>query len=557
MKSRTYQDKAETDINYAWKHGSENNLLVMPTGAGKTFMFSTIVGKHQGYSCTMAHRQELVSQISLSFAKFKIRHRIIAPNQIVKNCVKLQMLELGTSYYDPQADKAVAGVDTLLNRVEQNKQFLNNSSLWVMDEAHHILTKNKWGKCVKLFPNAKGLGVTATPQRADGFGLGSSNDGVFDELIIGPTTAELMSMGFLSRYRVVVAETHLDLDDSTDISPTTGDYKQNRLVTATEQSNIVGDVVSHYLKFAAGKRGITFVPSIKIAEQMAGEFNKAGVPAKALSSKNTDLERYDAIQALKSGQLLQLVNVDLFGEGFDLPAIEVICIARKTQSLALHLQMIGRVLRIMEGKDKAIIIDHVGNILNPHLGLPDKHREWSLDRREKRPRGKVEESLKTCTNPECLNPYERYYVQCPHCGFRPIIAIRSEPKFVDGSLVELDQETINKLLGDRKEVTKPIEQYRAELKAKNTPTMYEFAQIKRLEELQGVHKALKDIMSWWAGYHRAMGRCDEEIQKRFYLMFKIDALSAQSLKSKEANELMNKVSKDLTNLVKEYERMTA
>ena len=556
MQLRPYQSKAKIDVNYSWSVGNKNVLLVMPTGAGKTVLFSDTVKDHQGYSCTMAHRQELVSQMSLSFARAGIRHRIIAPKTVVKNCVNLQMQELNNNYYDPQSSKAVASVDTLINRIEQNQSFLNNCSLWVMDEAHHVLKSNKWGKCVSLFPNAKGLGVTATPQRADGNGLGAANDGVFNDLILGPDTYDLMNMGYLSKYRVIVSETHLNLNDN-DISKTTGDYKKTRLVAATEESSIIGDVVSHYLKFAAGKIGITFVPSIKIAEETAEKFNKAGVPAKALSSKNNDLERYRALRDLREGRLKQLVNVDLFGEGFDLPAIEVISIARKTMSLALHLQMIGRVLRIMEGKDKAMIIDHVGNILNPRLGLPDKRRIWTLDRRERRSKTDNEESLKVCPNPECLSPYERFHVVCPHCGFKPEVIARNQPEFVDGSLVELSDEFIQQLLGDREKIDKDKEQYRAELIAKGTPKMYEMIQVKRHAELQKTQKALRDMIAWWAGYHRAMRRCDEEIQKRFYLTFKIDILSAQSLKTKDSNELMTRVSKNLTELVKEYKEVTA
>jgi superfamily II DNA or RNA helicase len=384
-------------------------------------------------------------------------------------------------------------------------------------------------------------------------GLGAHADGVFHELVLGPDTRDLMDMGYLTEYRIVSCPTFLNLDDKKDISSSTGDYKKPALVAATEESSIVGDVVSHYLKFAKGKLGITFVPSIKIAEEIAEQFRNAGVPAMALSSKNTNMERHRALRDFRNKKLMQLINVDLFGEGFDLPAIECISIARKTQSLSLHLQMLGRVLRIMEGKGKALIIDHVGNCLNPHLGLPDKRRTWSLDRRERRSnKASDEKPLKVCVNPECMSPYERHNTQCPYCGFRPESMPRNDPDFVDGSLVLFDDELLDQLRGDIQKVDKTCEEYRVELINKKTPMKYQMIQIKRHDNLQKCIKLLRESMAWWAGYHRAMNRCDEEIQKRFYLKFKVDMLTAQTLNVKSAQELTFKINTDLTELVKEY-----
>ena len=199
---RPYQAKAKQYIYDAWDQGFVNVLAVLPTGAGKTVLFSDIIHDHRGASCAIAHRQELVSQISLALARDKVRHRIIGPKSVVKLCVNLHMLELGASYYDPSSTCAVAGVDTLVRRGDELNGWLESVTLCVQDEAHHVLESNKWGTAFKMFPNAKGLGVTATPLRADGKGLGRHVDGLFDTMVEGPGMRDLIEMGFLTEYRV-------------------------------------------------------------------------------------------------------------------------------------------------------------------------------------------------------------------------------------------------------------------------------------------------------------------------------------------------------------------
>ena len=150
----------------------------------------------------------------------------------------------------------------------------------------------------------------------------------------------------------------------------------------------------------------------------------------------------------RNREILQLVNVDLLGEGVDVPAIEVVSMARPTQSYGLYSQQFGRALRPMEGKTHAIIIDDVNNVLRH--GLPDAPRTWSLDRREKRSRGAIDDAipLRTCLNGACLAVYPRTNRTCPNCGFFSPPTIRSAPEFVDGDLLELDPEALARLRGE-------------------------------------------------------------------------------------------------------------
>jgi hypothetical protein len=280
-------------------------------------------------------------------------------------------------------------------------------------------------------------------------------------------------------------------------------------------------------------------------------------------ANTSDKDRVHALRRLKSGDLLQLVNVDLFGEGFDLPAIEVVSKARPTASLGLDLQQGGRVLRInvdtppdeyarltdiqrrqivADGpKPFGMIIDHVGNCRH---GFPDDPRIWSLDRREKRIGDSMGEiPLRGC--PKCTKAYRRILRTCPWCGFTPIPASRSGPEFVDGDLLELDAEAIARMRGDVAVVDKPAELYRAELQSKYTPYVGQLAHVKRHVKCQEAQSALRFSIAWWAGYQRHIKRPDSESYRRFYFMFGIDALSAQALKISETLELTEKINKYL------------
>ena len=542
---RPYQVDVKNDIHSLWTEGSSYVLAVLPTGAGKTVTFSDIIKDHNGSSCAIAHRQELVSQISMALARDGVKHRIIGPKSVVKLCVSLHMEELGVSYYYPNASCAVAGVDTLVRRKNELGSWFKSVTLWVTDEAHHLLTENKWGLSVSLFPNAKGLGVTATPMRADGKGLGAHADGVFEDMVIGPNMRDLITMGYLTNYRIFAPPCDLHLTDD-DISKRTGDYKPQRLKIATRESKIIGDIVEHYLRIAKGKLGITFASDVETATDIAKRFNEAGVPAAVVSGNTTDRERVAIQRRFKRRELLQLVNVDLFGEGYDLPAIEVVGMARKTASYGLYVQQFGRALRPMKGKEYAIIIDHVGNV--ERHGLPDMPRKWSLDRRDRRKKSKPDDAIpvKTCLNTKCMAVYERIHKKCPYCGYQNIPVGRSSPEQVDGDLVELDADTLAKMRGEIEKVDMPQGEYRALLQSRHVPEIGQHAHVKRHVVRQEAQAALRDRMAYWGGYQRHLGRDDSEIYRRFYYTFGVDFMTAQALKTDEANKLTERINESLS-----------
>ena len=546
---RPYQQDIRDDIESRWR-GVANVLAVLPTGAGKTVLFSSILADEPGASCAIAHRQELVSQISLALARNGVRHRIIGQDPVIRMIVRLHMEEVGANYVVPNAKCAVASVNTLTGKkfAESLKPWLPTVKLWVQDEAHHVLRDNQWGRAAAMFPNARGLGVTATPLRADGNGLGRHADGLFDTMVIGPSMRDLITMGFLTEYRIFAPPSTFHRDQIA-VSQTTGDFNLDQMRKAVaasslvvhDEKQIVGDIVQHYQRIAPGKLGVTFVPDIATAETVAEQFNAAGVPAMAVSSKTPDDERCKILRRFKSRELLQLINCDLFGEGFDLPAIEVVSMGRPTESYGLYVQQFGRALRLLDGKDRAIIIDHVGNVMRH--GLPDAPREWSLDRRERRSSGKSDaQTIRACLNPECGAVYERFRDACPYCGTPvPPPAERSRPEFVDGDLFELDPAMLEQMRGAVARVDMTPEAYREQLARQGVPQIGIMANVKRHIERQETIGTLREAMAVWAGYERAAGLSDREIFRKFYIEHGHDWMTAQTLKRDEALGLAERV----------------
>lgn len=533
MELRDYQIKAIADVYAAWEKGHRNVLLQLATGAGKTVTFSHIIANNPKPSVAIAHRVELVSQISLTLARYGIRHTIIAAKGSIREIVALHMQELGKSFYDPQARCVVAGVDTLL-RMDFKTPWFKEISLVVQDEGHHPLKANKWGSVAGMFPNAKGLYPTATPLRADGQGLGRWVDGIMDTLITGPSMRDLINMGFLTDYRIFAPPSDLDLS-KVSISAG-GDFSPPKLRSAVHKSHITGDVVAHYLRFAKGKLGVTFAVDIEAATEIATEFRKNGVAAEVISSKTPDLLRSSIMNRFRKREILQLVNVDLLGEGVDVPAIEVISMARPTQSFSLYSQQFGRALRPLKDKTHAIIIDHVGNVMRH--GLPDAPRFWSLERREKRSRSQAEDviPLRTCLNAECLAVYPRVKLNCPNCGFYSPPMARSSPEFVDGDLLELDPEVLAMLRGekDRIDGAPKIPQH--------LDPIAQRAVANRHHARQEAQTELRQRIAEWAGYWRdTRGKNDSEIYRIFFYVFKIDIMSAQALNRKDSEELKARI----------------
>jgi superfamily II DNA or RNA helicase len=529
-KLRVFQQLTKDAVNQAWADGHKDVMMVLPTGGGKTVIFSSIMQDERAPSVAIAHRQEIVSQISLALARNGVVHRIIGSQSVASTCRGLHLSELRRNFVDPRAPVAVAGVDTLV-RMDASDPWFGSVSLVIQDEGHHLLRKNKWGRAREMFTNARLLSVTATPCRADGQGLGRHADGVIDKMILGPDMRTLINDGWLTEYRIFAPPSDLDL--STVTLSDSGDFSPPKLAVAVHKSHIMGDVVSHYLKLAPGKLGITFAVDVSAASDIAEAFRQAGVPAEVVSAKTPDALRQSILNRFRRRDVLQLVNVDLFGEGFDLPAIEVVSMARPTQSYSLYSQQFGRSLRPMDGKQNAIIIDHVGNV-HRH-GLPDHPRVWSLDRRERRSTSvSMAVPVRTCGG--CLAVYEAYRKSCPYCGYEPVPAGRSAPEQVDGDLYELTGDALAMLRGQID--APPVFPYSA------GPEV--IGSIKKHHRIKGeTQQVLRQAMAVWAGEQTQAvdSHTSAELQRKFYLTFGVDVASAQALRRADAEALMARIQK--------------
>jgi superfamily II DNA or RNA helicase len=537
---RPYQTSLIDDIYSAWRGGARNVLAQLPTGGGKAVIARGIVAHHNGASLMMAHRQELVSQLSLHLAREAVPHRIIAPKGVVANIVKIHREAVGKSFMSPTAANVVASVQTLASRGDDH-EWQKQISLVIPDEAHHYLKAGTFGAAASMFPNARMVGFTATPQRADGRGLGSHADGIFDSMVVGPSMRELINQGHLSEYEIVMPRTSFDREHLTIGS--TGDFTAKSLRDESERAQIVGDVVSNYLMWAMGSLCVVFAASVDAAEKIAAQFNACGVPAASISAKNDDYERFGIMRRFEARQLHVLCNCDLLGEGVDVPAIETVIMARATQSLAVFLQQIGRALRPAPGKSRALIIDHVSNV-REH-GLPDRPRRWSLDatvnKREKDP---DEIPITQCDN--CMRAYERIHKSCPHCGHERIPAIyegRRTIEQVEGELILLDAATLAEMraavdLEAPGSVAARVGMVAGENAAKRAARL----QIERIAS----QTTLANVIAIWAGKQRALGRADDESYRRFWHWTGHDVLTALSLSRADMDALAARIMKDET-----------
>lgn len=535
---RPYQQQIQSDVFEAWQGGNKNVLAVAPTGAGKTAIMSSVTKNISDPSVSIAHRQELVSQISVALARNDIYHRIIASEQVVKFCISRHVEEFGKNFHHHNAPVATAGVQTIIRRGDSLRQWCASLKMWNIDEAHHVTPDNSWGKAVDMFPNAFGLGFTASPLRADRKPLGRALGGVFDHMVQGPSMRDLINTGYLSDYRLIAPTLSIDRSQIP-VSEATGELNQTKTREASHKSQIVGDIVENYLKFASGKRGITFVVDIETAKDVANRFNAAGVKAMAVSSKTPDRIRQDAIRRFGRGDLTVLVNVDLFGEGFDVPAVEVVMMGRPTESFGLYLQQFGRALRMFDGKLFGIIIDHVGNW--KRHGLPDAKRLWSLEQDLRgTPRGKPDPDvipLRRCTS--CFSTYEAITNTCPYCGHVEVPEARNGPEFVDGDLMEIDAETLAKMRGE----VELIENGEPKIPYGADGAIVGALQ-KHFKARQLAQQELRDCINMWAGIQiQVHDRTESNAYRLFYHTYGMDVLTAQSMKTKEMINLTEEIRK--------------
>jgi superfamily II DNA or RNA helicase len=412
MQLRDYQESAVQAVRDSFRSGHKHTLLVSPTGSGKTVIFSYIaagMARNNKRILIVAHRRELLKQISNALKKVGVAHAVMA----------------GGYRGVPTANVVVASVFTLVKRIKGMQPF----DLIIGDEAHHFTPDSSWGKVVIGFPRARVLGVTATPERLDGKGLGQ----MFDDMVMGPTVAELTAQGFLS-HAIVYAPSAPDLNG---VGTRMGDYVQKQLEEAMVKTVITGSAVKHYGKYAPGKKAIAFCVSVRHAKDVAAEFREAGYTASHIDGGMDEEERDGVLKAFEEGRVQVLTSCDLVSEGFDLPAVEVAILLRPTKSLGLYLQQCGRAIRPHPDKEKTIILDHAGN--TARHGFIDDDREWSLADgfvQGRGGKGDKAETVRTCT--ACFAMHKPSPT-CPVCGHVYPVKPRMV-KHVDGDLVMMARE---------------------------------------------------------------------------------------------------------------------
>ena len=416
MNLRGYQQQCIDDLRSAFAKKHRRVLLVAPTGAGKTVMFSYLTQKlteRGNRVLLLAHRDFLLDQIGGTLARFGIPHGFIAAKRKRELCHLTQ----------------VAGVHTLKNRVGK----IAWQPDWIIcDEAHHA-TAGSWNIILGAYPAARVVGVTATPQRLDGRGLGD----IFDHMVLGPRVQDLMDGGFLSKVRYYSPKTV----STEGMRTRMGEYDRAETERAVNTRGVTGHAVEWYRKMCEGAPAIAFCASIAHSENVAEGFRAAGYRWQALHSKMSYAENQAAIQKLGNGELHGVSSCDIISEGFDVPVVTAAILLRPTKSLGLHLQQIGRVLRPAPGKERAIVIDHVGNVAHCKAnrwslihGKAEDDRVWSLDGREKE---KGETPVRRCE--ACFAIIPAAAEVCPECGHEREQGVRGEVKQLDGDLEELPE----------------------------------------------------------------------------------------------------------------------
>jgi superfamily II DNA or RNA helicase len=342
----------------------------------------------------LVHRQELIEQTGKALARFGIECGVIAAG------------------YEPRPSAVqVASVMTAVRRE------IGEFDLVVIDEAHHAVA-GSWRQILNHLPNVLVLGVTATPERLDGRGLGD----IFEEMVIGPTTAELTDLRYLAPAAVYAPSKMPDLSD---INIVAGDYNQRQLEERMLAKGLVGDAVGQYRRRADGLPAIAFCVGIRHSKAVCEEFTSAGYRAAHVDGETPNDERRATMAALANSELHLVTNCMLISEGFDAPAVNALMILRPTQSLALHLQMIGRALRPAPGKERAVVLDHAGNTFRH--GLPTQERNWSLTatRRRVARAGAARSPVKIC--PACETALPLTADECWQCDHQFGRWIKSAP----------------------------------------------------------------------------------------------------------------------------------
>lgn len=405
MQLRPYQEKMKQGVKTAYRERCRSPLLVAPTGSGKSTILDSMLQDTKMSVLILAHRGELCDQISDSLS---MKHGRIGSSRYISN----DHIQIGT-----------------MQTVSKRLDILPNFQWIISDEAHISLCPT-WKKIIDHYKNSFQLGMSATPCRLSGEPLSRN----FDRIIMGPTPEELIKEGYLSPLEIYAPPT-----DFGKLKISGGDYAMSDASDKLDKPAIVGCAIEHYKNIADRKRAIVFCCSRIHAEHTAEQFRANGYTAYNVDGSMQKYERKRRIQQFKEGRVQVLTNVELLTTGFDCPPIEVGIMLRPTMSESLYIQQVGRIMRISEGKKKAILLDHVNNTVRH--GSPIAEREWSLEGNKKDKKKEDGTKVKLC--PFCYYCMQSWHKSCPSCHHLFIIEAREVPQ-LEGTLEKIDLEALNK-----------------------------------------------------------------------------------------------------------------
>src|SRR5262245_29806771 len=396
---RPYQTEIAAEFERHVERGDRSILLVAPTGSGKIVIASAIIAGIARRALVVAHRREIVNQTSDKLTARGVHHGIIQAGDEKK--------------LRPMAAVQVASIQTLHARaIRSSTMLMPLADLLIIDEAHHACAMT-YKKVIEAYPNAIILGLTATPCRGDGRGLG----GIFKTMIECPQVPDLIEQGYLVKSRV-----YAPVDpDLRGVRTQGGDYVESQLAERMDKDALVGDIVTHRFKYGERRKTVAFACSVGHSVHIRDKFVKAGVRAEHLDGSTSIDERAAILNRLASGETEIVTNCMVLTEGFDLPDIGCIILARPTKKMGLYRQMIGRGLRPADGKSDVVILDHSGAVFRH--GLPEDRVEWTLDPdlRATAPDhtkrlSRHESKLIECSQCSTLRVGG---LACPNCGFLP------------------------------------------------------------------------------------------------------------------------------------------
>ncbi len=408
---REYQARDVERIGQA-----KDPLYVLPTGGGKTVVAATLIEPVVARGervLVLTHRREILQQTSL---KMPVEHGLIQAGLNVDLDYQVQ----------------IASIQTLWSRcMRTDKLSLPAANLIIVDEAHHVGART-WRKILDQYPNAKRVGLTATPCRADGRGLGD----YFSELIVGPQIPELIALRYLVP-TVYYAPTEPNLAG---VETRQGDYVISQLSGRMNRDDLVGDIVTNWHRHGGGRRTLVFCCDVAHSLHVCAEFVKASVKAEHVDGSTPKPERDAILRRLQSGETTVVANCMVLTEGFDCPPVGCIMLARPTKQLGLYRQMAGRGLRPAPGKPDLILIDHSGAVYRHGLLEDEVHWTLDVDRRAENPTHARRTRDTTQRLVECsqCSALRKGGEACPACGFQP----RRKADgivFRDGELARVDR----------------------------------------------------------------------------------------------------------------------